>query len=273
MIHRCLSLPRFSGLLLCNIIRKTGKTMGIDPQRRCLIFASLAGATGLARAQPGKDDPLYYARTPHLGYIRHSSDAINKNSQAGLESLAAALTKRMNINRMNVVGLTPESKILPLVPFLYWPVTSDAQPLSRDASAAIQKYLNTRGTIVFDFSDKTALQRLLENVPLRPLVEITANHALARTTYLRSNLSPGTPHYRPVWVESGSDCNSRGVSSIIMGSSRWASAWAGAGAVKNSPEYEAALQSGINMVMYALTGNYKCAPSHAPLIQERLDSK
>ena len=249
--------------------------MGIDAQRRCMIFASLAGGMGLARTQTqaDKDDPLRYARAPHLGYIYHSSDAVNKNSQTGLESLAAAVTKRMNISRLNVVGLGPESKILPLVPFLYWPVTSDAQPLSRDASAAIQKYINTRGTIVFDYSDQTALQRLLENVPLRPLVEITANHALARTTYLRSGLTAGSPYYRPVWVEAGSDCNAGGVSSIIIGSNRWASAWAGAGAVKNSPEYEAAIQSGINMVMYALTGNYKCAPSHRPLIQERLDKK
>jgi hypothetical protein len=45
------------------------------------------------------------------------------------------------------------------------------------------------------------------------------------------------------------------ISSIIIGDNNWAGAWAGISAQGRAQEL--ALRSGVNMVMYAIMGNYK----------------
>ncbi len=68
-----------------------------------------------------------------------------------------------------------------------------------------------------------------------------------------------------------------GVSPVIIGGNDWASAWAvdneGRGLVAVSPggdqQREMAVRFGINVVMYALTGNYKTDQVHVPALLER----
>jgi len=65
---------------------------------------------------------------------------------------------------------------------------------------------------------------------------------------------------------------------VIIGANDWAAAWAvdasGRLLVDVSPggerQRELAIRFGINVVMYALTGNYKTDQVHVPAILERL---
>jgi hypothetical protein len=69
-----------------------------------------------------------------------------------------------------------------------------------------------------------------------------------------------------------------GVSPVIIGSNDWAAAWAvdsqDRPIAEVSPggadQREMAYRFGINVVMYALTGNYKTDNVHAPALLERL---
>jgi hypothetical protein len=69
-----------------------------------------------------------------------------------------------------------------------------------------------------------------------------------------------------------------GVSSIIIGSNDYAAAWAvdenGQAALPGVPggdsQREFAWRTGVNIVMYALTGNYKADQVHVPALLERL---
>ena len=69
-----------------------------------------------------------------------------------------------------------------------------------------------------------------------------------------------------------------GVSPVIIGSNDWAAAWAvdsQAGRFRMSrpaasSSARLALRFGINVVMYALTGNYKTDNVHVPALLERL---
>jgi len=69
-----------------------------------------------------------------------------------------------------------------------------------------------------------------------------------------------------------------GVSPIIMGGNDWAAAWAldemgnpiAAVVPGGEQQRELAVRFGINLVIYALTGNYKTDLVHAPEILERL---
>jgi len=96
---------------------------------------------------------------------------------------------------------------------------------------------------------------------------------------------PGRWDGGSLWVEAentndGQAERSRtdGVSSIVITSNDFASAWALDSA--NRPIYpvvpggevqrEMAFRSGVNIVMYALTGNYKADQVHVPALLERL---
>jgi hypothetical protein len=85
-------------------------------------------------------------------------------------------------------------------------------------------------------------------------------------------LPPPDPDAGPAPARGGD-----GVSPVIIGGNDWASAWAvdneGRGLVAVSPggdqQREMAVRFGINVVMYALTGNYKTDQVHVPALLER----
>ena len=68
---------------------------------------------------------------------------------------------------------------------------------------------------------------------------------------------------------------------MIIGGNDWASAWAvdGNGRFLSAPspggelQREMALRFGINLVIYALTGNYKADVVHAPFLLQRMGNE
>ena len=76
-----------------------------------------------------------------------------------------------------------------------------------------------------------------------------------------------------LWVAQG-----EGISPLVVGNSDWASAWAedelgqplAALGEGGGGRREMALRAGVNLVMYALTGDYKSDQVHLPAILERL---
>ena len=89
---------------------------------------------------------------------------------------------------------------------------------------------------------------------------------------------PGRYVGSPVWVEQRSIDVNDGVSSLIIGANDWAAAWAMDERHKplvlptpgGEQQRELAFRFGVNLVMYALTGNYKSDQVHIPAILERL---
>jgi hypothetical protein len=81
-----------------------------------------------------------------------------------------------------------------------------------------------------------------------------------------------------LWIEPTQGEVNDGVASVVVGGNEWAGAWAVD--AKNRPAYavvpggeeqrEMAYRFGVNLVMYALTGNYKTDQVHVPAILERL---
>jgi hypothetical protein len=101
---------------------------------------------------------------------------------------------------------------------------------------------------------------------------------LTKSVYLLQDF-PGRLASGRVWVEAahgGADHD--GVAALIVGSNGWAAAWArdanGNGLYPVAPggeiQRERALRFGVNLVMYALTGNYKADQVHVPALLERL---
>jgi hypothetical protein len=59
------------------------------------------------------------------------------------------------------------------------------------------------------------------------------------------------------------------VAALFVGNGDWAAAWAGQTDISDR-QRELSLRFGVNMVMVALTGNYKADQVHVPALLERM---
>ncbi len=234
-----------------------------------------------------------------LAYVLTGLSDVDEMSRAGLTGLGYALRARTSYEPTEPVGVDPARDDLSFYPLLYWPMDPRAKTLSPAALAKVSDYMRLGGTIIFDTRELTlgavrgdtnpgqqTLRRLTANLDLPPLEPVPADHVLSKAFYILRDF-PGRWDGGQVWVEAlppadkAGNAPARGgdgVSPVIIGSNDWASAWAvdASGRPLTQPvpggenQREIALRVGINLVMYALTGNYKTDQVHAPALLQRL---
>jgi len=234
-----------------------------------------------------------------LAYVKTGLPDLDSVSQAGLTGLGLALKGRTSYEPPEPVGVNPETDDLSFYPLLYWPMDPREKNLSPKALTRIADFMRNGGTILFDTRDLTlgavagpdsagqqTLRRLTAGLDFPPLEQVPADHVLTKTFYILRDF-PGRWTGSKLWVEAippapkngapparGGD----GVSPVIIGGNDWAAAWAidpsGHFMFSASPggelQREMAFRFGINLVMYALTGNYKTDVVHAPALLQRL---
>ena len=245
-----------------------------------------------ASAQDADAFALAATLETRLAYVRTGDDAVNKVSRAGLVGLGATLRARTSIEPGSPMAIDVEKDEIIFFPLIYWPITAGQPALSAKALASVDHYLKTGGIILFDTRDQNAqrarrvgglgpgaqrLRKLLAGLNVPPLRPVPPDHVLTRAFYLIQDF-PGRWAGGQLWVERHEGGVNDGVSSLIIGSHDWASAWAvdersrSMFAVVPGGELqrEHAFRFGVNLVMYAMTGNYKADQVHLPAIMERL---
>lgn len=256
------------------------------------VLIALAILPGAPMADAQDSDPDAYALEAALSlrfaYVRTGNAQTDGRSEAGLAGLGREITRRSAMEPDTPMGIDIETDPLLFFPMIYWPVSTDVQPLSPETAEKVSAYLQSGGLIVFDTQDADVamlrtgaphpgLVTLLESIDIPPLAQIPPDHVLTRTFYLLQDF-PGRFSGSPVWVEANPDGASRdGTSGVIIGANDWASAWArnanGEAMVPvegGDRQREMAYRFGVNIAMYALTGNYKADQVHVPEILERL---
>jgi hypothetical protein len=223
-----------------------------------------------AHAQ-SRDDPTLNV---HLAYVRTGDARVDHTSAQGLDALTQVLINRTNVEPGAPVGIDLARDDLAAYPFLYWPATSSPQRLSDAALANLDHYLAIGGLLLVDTRDSGASSRarpaatMLQGVDVPPLELVNTDHVVARAFYLLRSFAGRTASTR-LWAESAQAAASRdGVAAIFIGDGDWASAWAGSGV--DDHQREMALRFGVNMVMVALTGNYKSDQVHVQTLLDRL---
>jgi hypothetical protein len=218
-----------------------------------------------------------------LGYVMTGDAATDRISKAGLSGLAHQLILRTSIDHAAPAEVDLEHDELSVYPLLYWPISASSQPLSDQAREKLNRYLSTGGMILIDTKagagdGRLNLGKLIQGIDVPTLAPVPPGHVLTKSFYLLDEF-PGRVPGGEVWVERDQDARNDGVSSVVVGSADWAGAWA-VDATSGMPLYnlspggerqrEWAYRFGVNLVMYALTGNYKSDLVHAPFIQQRL---
>jgi len=276
-------------------------------QGRRATAAALVGACALglsvlspppAHAQDHVDN-MEAALTTRLAYVVTGNAQLDEESRAGLQGLSDQLAMRTAFEPGPPVGVDPARDELAFYPLLYWPVSDSAETPSSAALAKIDAYMKNGGTILFDTRDalyagtgklpgSQALQRLIGQLDIPELEPVPPNHVLTRSFYLLGGF-PGRYADSPLWVEATPTPEEQdagvaqtrtgdGVSPILITANDMAGAWAtdanGNPLFPTEPgserQREMAYRAGINIVMYALTGNYKADQVHVPALLERL---
>ncbi len=223
-----------------------------------------------------------------LAYIVTGDKDVDDISKAGLEGLSEILRNRTSVEPGDPVGLDLEKDEPRLYPLIYWPITSTQPNLSPRASAALDRYLRTGGILFIDTRDQQLsfdrptggnpdLKRLLSGIETPPLIVMPPDHVLTKSFYLLSDM-PGRWVGGKVWIEAGGGRVNDGVTTLIIGANDYAGAWAtdprGRGLNPVTPggetQREMSFRVGVNLVMHALTGNYKDDQVHIQDIMQRL---
>ena len=222
------------------------------------------------------DDPTLNV---HLAYVRTGEAATDRLAREGLEALTHVLTNRTSVEPGAPIGVDLARDDLSVFPFIYWAAPSAPRRLSDAAIANLDRYLRLGGLLLVDTRDagRTGGARpaavLLAGLDAPPLEPVGADHVLTRAFYLM-HAFPGRAPAPRLWAESASAAAARdGVASLFVGDGDWARAWAsldGGDLPGGARQRELALRFGVNLVMVALTGNYKADQVHIPALLERL---
>ena len=252
---------------------------------RGLLWAA-AGVLALLSVTPAPAQQA--ALATRLAYLVSGDADSNGRAQAGLLGLSDYVNRRTNADLADPVGVTPGESDLSVYPLLYWRVGAESPGLSAAAVAAVNGFMAHGGIVLIDTAAGGAatgftagpdanLRRVTAGLAVPPLAALTSQHVLARSFYLLQDF-PGRYTGDVVWVQRDQDRSNDSVSPVIIGGNDWASAWAVDAQGRNpyatlpggARQRVLAYRFGVNLVMYALTGNYKGDQVHVPAILERL---
>ena len=274
-----------------------------------LLVLVLAGAALLPSPPALADDTrpddariLERLDTTHLAYVVTGEEDVDRLSENGLKGLTDFLTYRTTLEPGAPVGLDIAKDELSFYPIIYWPISASAPMPNPQAVSRIDAYMRAGGTVLFDTRDQFSslgassggtspnaerLQAILANLDIPPLEPVPADHVLTKAFYLLTNF-PGRYAGSPLWIEATFDNREEpsnrparsgdGVTPIMITGNDFAGAWAvdanGAALLPTVPpdemQREYAYRSGVNIMMYMLTGNYKADQVHVPALLERL---
>ncbi len=254
----------------------------------------LAGLGGSADGQA--EEAAEIAGEVHLAYVLTGDAELDEITRAGLAGLSRVLRQRTMVEPGEPQAVDVERDELAFYPLLFWPVAAGQPALSDTGRTRLAAYVAAGGMVVFDTRDRGAvsgrlnvyggaatpegdrLRRLLANMRVPPLTAVPPDHVLTRAFYLLRSFA-GRHAGGTVWIERRASARNDNVTGYLIGSNDWAAAWAedefGRPLFAVTPggeqQREAARRFGVNLVMHALTGNYKADQVHVPAILRRLD--
>ncbi len=292
----CLAVLWMAGALK-SFGRKTVSAASIS-----LVIAgtlSFAAKLDAAYAQ-NADVDFSSALETRLAYVVTGVPEVDEISEAGLRGLTLFLSSRTALEPGQPIGLDITTDELAFYSLIYWPVDPRAELPSVEAMARIDAFMKEGGSVLFDTRDQIsgvlggtsaspaalALQQILSGLDVPALEPVPEDHVLTKSFYLLDTF-PGRYDGGDLWVQVSENSDEQegrparvgdGVSSILITSNDFAGAWAVDNDLRpllptippNPTQRNYAFRSGVNLMMYALTGNYKSDQVHLPALLERL---
>jgi hypothetical protein len=258
-------------------------------------------------AQEETDDASFEKTLPaafevRIGYVLTGDRRTDDLSRTGISGMSRFVASRTSLEPGEPIGLDLEVDELAFFPLIYWPISTGSDLPSPGALARIDAYMKNGGTVLFDTRNglsqslrrpgsqspsEERLAEILSDLDIPPLEPVPVDHVLTKSFYLLDSF-PGRFDDSPLWVEAlpvpveGAPRRPAragdGVSSILISGNDLAGAWALDEAGRpllptsgSDPRQRLmAFRTGVNIMMYAMTGNYKADQIHIPDLLERL---
>ena len=298
LIVDCLAVLWMSGALrgrkLASAALASSLVLGIS------LFLFTSTSPVVAQEQE-KEIDFQSALKTRLAYVVTGISEVDRISEAGMNGLTFFISSRTALEPGEPIGLDISQDELSFYSLIYWPIDPRAELPSPETIARIDAYMKEGGSILFDTKDQVSgvlggtsaspaartLQQILSTLDIPPLEPVPADHVLTKSFYLLDRF-PGRYSGGELWIEKSQNLNPNegrrparagdGVSSIMITSNDMAGAWAVDGSLRpilptippNPTQRNYAYRSGVNLMMYALTGNYKADQVHLPALLERL---
>lgn len=228
-----------------------------------------------ALAQPNADNDVTRAASIHLACVQNDQADLCRQA---LSNVAQAVTARTSSTLGDTVIVDLEKDDLSFYPLLYWPL-SPSDNLSQAARTNLQSYIYKGGMILIDTQDGPydgnqivqsqavlKLRAILEGFSIPLLKPAPHDFVLFKSFYLL-NIHPEYDLTGKIWVEEDSISPAQGISSVMVTGEDWMRKWA---YPSSQTDAEMASRFGVNLAIYALTGNYKADQVHMKAILERM---
>jgi hypothetical protein len=260
----------------------------------------LPAGKALAQTTDGEAVDFSAALVTRIAYVVTGDAEVDAVSRAGVAGLSRFLASRTALEPGEPAAIDVSRDELAFYSILYWPISVNAELPDAATMARIDAFMKQGGTVLFDTRDQASgigggtasspealrLQAMLSDLDIPPLEPVPPDHVLTKSFYLLDRF-PGRYSAGELWVEALPVSESPvdrpvrtgdGVSSILITSNDFAAAWAVDETLRpmfqtvppDPMQREFAFRSGVNIMMYVLTGNYKADQVHIPALLERL---
>lgn len=253
----------------------------IFPKVFMIIFITLISKTIIA-----KDISKDKISETKIGYILTNNSLIDENSRNGLMQISKFVSKKTASILNKPEGINLQNQELFYYPLIYWPLINTNIKLSSEESKKINSFLKDGGLLLVDcklnfstFDLDNCLAKFKDLVKISELSKFSKlgkNHGIAKSFYLIENF-PGVENNEVFFSKVDSQFNDN-AASVVLSNNNWSNAWAKDSnenfifpLLDNSENQRiTSIRFGINLVIYALTGNYKADQIHVPEILKRL---
>jgi len=220
-----------------------------------------------------------------IAYVQTGNAKLDRSTEAGITRLSNELANRTSAICNAPVSINLERDDISLYPILYVPIY-EGTFIGVDGMKKLHSFIRTGGLVIFDTMDgadiSTALSvnpvliYMLNAMGVSNFEKVNDKHVLLKTFYLLKEIR-GRFDDSTTLVEKADENVNDGVSPIIITSAALAQGLSvdenggnshiiSGGSEKDG---EMIVRSGINIAMYALTGNYKADKIHTNIIEER----
>ena len=228
-----------------------------------------------------------YLEQTKLAYIQTGVEEIDDINYKGLSEISSYISSKTSAILGNPIGLNLEKDEIDYFPIIYISLINNAKKLNDVSLKKLQNFINSGGILLFDC--KASFESLFvedclilfnqryRGLDITAFKKLTSESTLSKSFYLL-NSYPGRKN-EMVYVAYNNQINNDKVLSIVIGNNDWTGAWAKD--TNNSyllPLFEndqkqrdLSLRFGVNIVLYALTGNYKSDQVHIPEILKRMN--
>ncbi|MEM9573909.1 MAG: DUF4159 domain-containing protein, partial [Pseudomonadota bacterium] len=279
--------------------RPSSKTLAAATITAIIAMSALPVDAIAQDAKPGDDLLLQNLEATRMAFVITGQRTTDEISEAGMSGISRFLASRTAFEPGDPIGLDIEVDELSFYPLFFFPIDADADMPSETAIARLDAYMQSGGTVLFDTRDQIGgllsssnsrenqrLRAIMRNLNVPPLEPVPEDHVLTKSFFILDSF-PGAYAGSPLWVQATEIDTGDGerpvrvgdgVTPIMITGNDFASAWAldesgrplvaVAGADPLQRIY--AFRSGVNIMMYMLTGNYKADQVHIPALLERL---